>query len=437
VGLRPAPTRALLVPDDETWLFRGLDVRPRYEPTLEPGRASVLLAAERIPATLEAPLRKAWAEMPVRRRLEPLGAWDPSGLDVHALLHDHGHRGHDGHEHGGVHEHGHGEGHDHHDMMAITGEPSSDGLVMEALDVHAGPLDVALPTGLVVSASLDGDVVAGCEVRATLRSTDSIPDPAAPVAWTLAGERSSGVQIAAAQAWLRVAQLELERATSHLSWLHRFLRLLGWTGVRDETRAQVAAVLAMRAALPEERDLVPQEVRDGLAASASGIATLAVSLERSAAFGRRTYGLARLTRDDVQLRGLAGPVARASGVDVDLRSADPLYAEIGFESQTRAQGDARARALVRADEASQSILLVGRALRRLHASPDVEVPTPSARARVEGPRGPVVVESGSAGPAPGAAAALRAAADVAVGLEWAAALVAVASFDLSPWSVEP
>jgi hypothetical protein len=50
---------------------------------------------------------------------------------------------------------------------------------------------------------------------------------------------------------------------------------------------------------------------------------------------------------------------------------------------------------------------------------------------VEGPRGPITARR-SAGA--WERAARRAAAGAMVGLEWSAALVALASFDLSPWS---
>jgi hypothetical protein len=174
VVLRRRPARALLVPDFETWLFSGLDLRDRSRPTPEPARAKVLVATERLPEALGGALREAWDEMPVGRRLEPLAASFP-GHGVESLLTapDQEPERHHGDE-------------DHTTM--ITGEPSHDGLVMEDFQVRAGPLGVALPTGLVISATLDGDLVARCDVQPTLRVPSGAADPSAPAASTIAAE---------------------------------------------------------------------------------------------------------------------------------------------------------------------------------------------------------------------------------------------------------
>jgi hypothetical protein len=455
MGLRRRPIRALLVPDDETWLFSGCDLRARYEPTLEPGRASVLVAAETLPEALGDALRATWEDMPVRRRLESIAA-PFTGPDVESLLnasHDDGNHEHggtsDGHAHGEGHGHAHGEdhGHAHHDMMAITGEPSADGLVMEHLDAEAGPLGVALPTGLVVSAALDGDVVSRCEVRATLRSTHAVPDPAAPAAWEIAAataeEQASGIGSAASLTWLRIARLESERALSHLTWLHRFLRLLGWFSTAEGVRRVVTALLRARATLPTSpEDHPPSESVVNLLAIASNCAAVAAMLESSRSFALRTGGLGRLTERDVRVRGLLGPTAWASGVSADLRSGELLYSALGFEPVEREEGDARARALIRADDAWQSILLLSRAVQHLNDPLPSGHPAPfvtAEGAEVEGPRGHVAATRARDGvhhTFRGEHEAARAAGDLAVGREWGAALVVVASFDLSPWSVE-
>jgi hypothetical protein len=407
VGLRRAPARALLVPDDETWLFSGVDVGSRYQPTLQPGRARILATAERLPPELGDALRAAWEEMPSKRRLDRMAA-PFVGHDVQTLITEHDHAGHQRAE---EHAH-HGEGHDHGDMMAITGEPSADGLVMESLDIQAGPLGVALPTGLVFSAVLDGDIVCRCEVAAALDVPEAVPDPGAPVAWALA----SAIRATASLTWLDIARLECERALSHLSWLHRFLRLVGWLGAAAELRRVIRRLLDVREALAASASVVE------LQTIASSCAAVEQMLENSGAFRRRTAGLGRLSEQDARRRGLVGPTAWASSVNSDSRSREPAYAELGFEPVQREEGDARARTLVRADDAWQSLLLLSRAVQRLgDEAPSV--------AMVEGPRGPL-----DATRAPDEAA--RAAGDLAVGSEWAAALVVVASFDLSPWSVE-
>ncbi len=444
MGLRAAPTPVFAVPDEETWLQWGRDLRARgLRPLMDPGRAEVLLAAEQVPAELHGAIAEAWSQMP-RRRLEALAS-PLRGVSVNEVLHaaEGGHERHGGHQgHGGGGNHGghHGDG-GHGDMMGITGDPSADGLVMEPMDVEAGPLGVALPTGLLISASLDGDVVASCHVRQGLRISHSALDPTTTAAWSVAertaAERVAGTQASTSEQWLRLAGVELERAVSHLAWLHRLTRLLGWRDATDRVHELLQRVAPGRVASAASRSPDLQE-------AAQVCATLADMLEGSRAFRRRTAGLGLLTTYDVQARGLAGPIARAAGVTADARIDDPHYRALGFQSLTRTGGDAHARAVLRTAEASQSLGLVLGAL-RLDRPDDEELPTPMRSARVhgavvEGPRGPleVVPVTGDMQVeriTRGAAAALEAAAGAAVGREWAAALVAIASFDLSPWKV--
>jgi hypothetical protein len=95
-------------------------------------------------------------------------------------------------------------------------------------------------------------------------------------------------------------------------------------------------------------------------------------------------------------------------VNADLRARDPAYEELRFEPVHRAAGDVRARALTRADDAWQSILLLSRAVRRL-AEPDA--PDDALAAGVEGPRGPVAADR----------VAPQVTGELAAGDEWGAA----------------
>jgi NADH-quinone oxidoreductase subunit D len=171
------------------------------------------------------------------------------------------------------------------------------------------------------------------------------------------------------------------------------------------------------------------------AARAGGLAAL---VDRDRLFRARTRGLASLSAEHVHHLGLRGPTARASGLRDDARVGDPLYDRLGFETVVHDTGDAHARTVVRAHEAGRSLCFAAAALRAELGG----TPAPPAFARatceVEGPRGPLRAEH-EGGPqglaAPGAEAARWAAGEVMVGEEWAAALVALASFDLSPWRI--
>ena len=450
MGLRRGdPPLALVVPDEETALVLGRDL-PDHVAAPDAGSARLLLLPERVPDGMATAVRSAWQLMPSGRFARTYACPLP-GVPAYSLLDDGGRRDVKHEEHGG-HE-GH-EAHDHGDMMAITGAPSADGLVMEDLDVQAGPLGVALPGGLVVDAALDGDVVADCHVRATLQvpDRDSPPDPLSAAAWTAAElaarERIAGVTPAAGR-WLRVAAIETERAVGHLAWLHGFCRLLGWAQMVGRVRTLLTESAALRGAMPVELttpdlpDVRTSQLRAELHDVQAAVRALAEALEKSRSFAWRTTGLGRLAPDEIAARHLAGPVARASGVADDARVHDPGYSLLGFEPLVREEGDARARALVRVAEAAQALGLTAGAIERAARGHGGDDGTPlfgrppagvaeSARGSV---RVTVSADGASQRAADGAAAARQAAGELAVGREWAAALVTIASFDLSPWRV--
>lgn len=446
MGLRRPQPPGLVVPDEETRLALG-----GVGSAADGAGGRVLTLPERVPEALVEPVREAWELLGAHRTsrtyasaLAGVAAQDVLEPREHGHHHEHGHDGHEqghgGHGHEG-HEDSHG-GHDHGDMMAITGEPSADGLVMEDLDVQAGPLGVALPGGLVVAAALDGDVVASAEVQATLRAAEpGPPDPWSAQAWAAAerGARSGDASLDPAERWTRLAAVELERAVSHAAWLHGFSRLLGWAELTGKVRRVLESARAARDGVLTAGG-PPESLPARLVAARAAAATFAADLEDDRRLTWRTQGVGRLDAGRARARGLTGPAARASGLEEDARMGDPGYVLLGHAPLLRHEGDARARTLVRVAEIGQSLELAAAALARGQDAPGAPEPAPAFAGEAESARGPVRVALGADGAlrrsAPGAPEARIAAADLAVGLEWGSALVTVASFDLSPWAVE-
>ncbi len=91
--------------------------------------------------------------------------------------------------------------------------------------------------------------------------------------------------------------------------------------------------------------------------------------ELTRVLGQGYAGVAVLTQDRTQGHGASGPVARASGVDLDLRRDDPTLPYPGFDVPLRHDGDARARIELLLDEIDVSLGLVGWALDRLAEEP--------------------------------------------------------------------
>jgi hypothetical protein len=419
---------ALVVPDEQTWTVLGADPAAHgLRPCYDPAAAQRLVVPEHVPPGLATALTdyaKAVSDLPVEYVELPVAGGPAVGTllesDAHDQhQHDHGHH---------AHEHGHGHG-GHHEMMAIVGEPSADGLVMEHIELTYGPLGTPLPGGLAAAVTLDGDVVAQSTIHALLRpDPPGTPDLLAPVAWTVATAASD----AETSPWLRIAAVEIERAVSHLAWLRSLGRLLDWQPLVDRCTETLASLQVERRVLPghepTESWLREAVGRADLEESRGRVDDLVAMVRRSRALRWRLAGRAIVTRAEALEQGLLGPVGRGSGLAADARTDDAAYRELGFEPVVRTEGDALARTLLRSEEALAAVSLAIDALNSAYVGADAPAGTAPA---VEGPRGPITARR-SAGA--WERAARRAAAGAMVGLEWSAALVALASFDLSPWS---
>lgn len=189
--------------------------------------------------------------------------------------------------------------HDMGDMEMPAGLPmperaeDRDGLKLDQLHVPLGPVLAHWPAGLVVHATLQGDVIQHAEVEALTAPTGS-DAPFWDEPWLRAAAGGS-VQRGAA---------ERRRAAAHLDSLGRLLAVSGWEDaatqaqrLRDDLLAGVPADEAQREA-----------------------ARLARRLHRARALRWLTNGLGVLGRDDAAAAGVTGPALCAAG-DVSARWA--------------------------------------------------------------------------------------------------------------------
>jgi NADH-quinone oxidoreductase subunit D len=82
---------------------------------------------------------------------------------------------------------------------------------------------------------------------------------------------------------------------------------------------------------------------------------------------RRTIGVGVLSKADAIASGCVGPIARASGIDYDVRRAFPYlnYPTYRFDVPTRTEGDVYARYLVRIQEMRESVKIARQAIERI------------------------------------------------------------------------
>jgi NADH-quinone oxidoreductase subunit D len=88
-------------------------------------------------------------------------------------------------------------------------------------------------------------------------------------------------------------------------------------------------------------------------------------------FQRRTQGIGQISAEDAIDWGLSGPCLRGSGVNLDIRRANPYsgYENYDFEIPTEPDGDVWARYMVRMREMKESHRIVVQALARLKPGP--------------------------------------------------------------------
>lgn len=106
----------------------------------------------------------------------------------------------------------------------------------------------------------------------------------------------------------------------------------------------------------------------------------------------RLIGVGKLPMDKAHALGAVGPVARASGLAMDLRTTGySAYGELDFKPELETAGDCYARTQIRVREISSSLSLIRQAIRKLPAGPISTAvkgnPSGETVARIEQPRG--------------------------------------------------
>jgi NADH-quinone oxidoreductase subunit D len=118
------------------------------------------------------------------------------------------------------------------------------------------------------------------------------------------------------------------------------------------------------------RDVPPEfepAVRDFLAYMPKRIQQYEDMLTNNPLYIDRTRGISAITSDQALEWGLSGPVARAAGVDWDLRKSNPYsgYEQYEFEVPLGSNGDVYDRYIVRIEEMRQSLHIIEQALDHL------------------------------------------------------------------------
>ncbi len=286
------------------------------------------------------------------------------------------------------------------------------GLATEDMVLNIGPQHPATHGVLRLRLTLDGERIAHCEpvvgymhrgveklfevrdyrqIIVLANRHDWLSAFSNELGVVLAVERMVGMEVPVRATWLRTLLAELNRVLNHLMFLGSYPIELG-------------AITPMFYAFRERETLqaVMEEVSGGrmhymfnrvgglkedLPAGWSGRAGAAVRAVRSRLsqiedlllgneiFAARTRGVGVLSADLIDAYGVSGPIARASGVDFDLRRDEPYlaYEELARDGllavPVRSEGDCYARFAMLVDQVRASLDLAEACLDRMASLP--------------------------------------------------------------------
>jgi Ni,Fe-hydrogenase III large subunit/Ni,Fe-hydrogenase III component G len=206
-------------------------------------------------------------------------------------------------------------------------------------------------------------------------------------------ERLAEVEIPPRARYLRTLLAELERLYNHLGYQVDLCQATGLTVAQAQFDILKERVLRLNARLSGHRYLFGMNVAGGVSRDLTGqeqqaIHELTVALLQDLETVSRLLLASSSHRDRLETTGIlspqeaqaycaVGPIARASGVDCDLRRDHPYaaYAEVNFTIPVLQEGDALARARIRLEESLQALHIIDQVVDHLPAGP-VRVPLP-------------------------------------------------------------
>ncbi|WP_256841567.1 NADH-quinone oxidoreductase subunit D [Ornithinimicrobium cryptoxanthini] len=209
----------------------------------------------------------------------------------------------------------------------------------------------------------------------------------------LAVEAMLGMEVPERATWARTLLAELNRALNHLMFLGSYpLELGAITPIfyafreREELQAVMEEISGGRmhymiAQVGGLREDIPEGWLDRVDMAVSAVRRrlpdVAAMLIDNPILRGRTVGVGVLTTEQARQYGVSGPIARASGLDIDLRRDEPYlaYAELfGPDGPgrvvTRTAGDCYARLEVLLEQVEVSLDLAERCTEVLRGLPD-------------------------------------------------------------------
>jgi NADH-quinone oxidoreductase subunit D len=207
------------------------------------------------------------------------------------------------------------------------------------------------------------------------------------LAYVMAVEKLLQIEIPERAQTIRVLMCELQRIASHLVWLGTHALDIGAMTVffytfreREKIMNLIEAASGGRLTpsyfrvgglmmdLPAGFERRVQQFQNDFPKAVDEFHTLVTG---NRIFQKRTQGVGYISAEDAIDWGLSGPILRGSGVELDVRRANPYtsYETYDFEIPVEHDGDVWARYLVRMREMRESHKIVQQAVSRLKPGP--------------------------------------------------------------------
>ena len=211
--------------------------------------------------------------------------------------------------------------------------------------------------------------------------------------------------------YIRTIMTELERIQSHILWAGIAAHEIGFDTLfmycwkaREYILDCVELVAGKRVHYDintfggVRRDITPElkkKLFEKLDDFAAAIAPAKKTFFQDSTVRARVKGVGVLKKDIAEEMSAVGPMARASGIDFDIRKVEPYQAfnDFKFKVITSKGCDVLARVVVRIKEVEESVKIIKQALEALPGgdlkgkSPFLSVPEGEVISRVEAPRG--------------------------------------------------
>jgi Ni,Fe-hydrogenase III large subunit len=306
---------------------------------------------------------------------------------------------------------------------------------MSNFTIPVGPLHVALEEPMYFRIDVEGETVShvdihaghvhrGIEYLVTKRNVFqnvvltervcSLCSNSHPQAYAMAIEHIAGIVVPPRAQYLRAVADEVKRVASHLFNVAILAHLVGFDAlfmhvmdVRERMQDVKESVFGNRMDIGANAIGGVRYDIDG-----AGIEYLTAQLDvidaevveitelyrSNGSILGRTRGVGVLPHDAAVDCGVVGPVARASGIDGDIRVNAPYtaYDRLEVAVHTLPDGDVWSRAMVRLAEVRTAIDLIRQCLRGLPEGPTIEshvrpaIPAGEAVTRCEAPRGELI-----------------------------------------------